>query len=774
MLLIFHTGAFNEQHVDVPLLSEPSSFARPSVLRSQIVSSSIASAHIDYDRPLHAIFIGRETHGCRLRLHETWSRLSVAPTHTPSKLSSSIVWVSGVMPSVESSISHEVLLRIAYFALAPRGNGGSSFRITEAVKAGAIPIYIWGGADQTGPALPFRNRIDWSRAAIVLEDHEQQLTHVIIDCYSREVLSQMRSYLNDVSQFFYVPGFLNAMMDDIQTSLSDSAGITRRKSIMRRLEHPHYPPAWIIAVSVGLTRWNACSSEGSCSVSSSNGVVAALYLSFLKMFLNENWHTSRLTFFNFFMQKGKSSCSSNQNIYQESLTSSFTECLFTYMNPNRTQTEAKVMFCNEAALAVSTAFSTLGSGADHLTPSNLARALRIFRHCKKDSSNSSAIYSHLLNHIVTICNNSSASSTCTDFLSKFVKSELATARFSDIFFREGFFSMEQHERNAQLPCRSLHVYSSIPSSIHHLRIFSALLGSIQVSMQVKVVYPEVQLPSATSLHHDCDTVSKLESVKCVLIAFEPATIQLYDMFQPHFWRPAELDINERHSMFHSTRALWFALNSSCSAIDVVDATAVPEQNIVGIFQAFVAALSLNDTVRSVFTDNLPVRAWELLPVTIFSDHHIQFITAPFSSQFKQVASLIEDQRLSSQLKDAQASLSSSVGAWPPCIIAYLPTTPCTNVSCLQSLTALAQDCSGLCDDTSMVIIGDATSPLSDATLSLLQEALRSVISRMFYVDNDDVFFEREDAATLYMLSSSSCGFISANSSTIGTQAVLTR
>jgi len=211
-------------------------------------------------------------------------------------MSSSIVWVSGVMPNVESSISHEALLRFANFALAPRGNGGSSFRITEAVKAGAIPIYVWGGTDQAGPALPFRHRVDWSRAAIVLEDHEQVLTHIIIDCYSREVLSQMRSYLIDVAHFLSVPGFLNAMMDDIQISLYDFANITRRKGVLRRSEHPHYPPAWIVGVSVGLTAWNTCSIEGSCSVSSSNAVVAAMYLIFLKIFQAQSCHTSRLTF----------------------------------------------------------------------------------------------------------------------------------------------------------------------------------------------------------------------------------------------------------------------------------------------------------------------------------------------------------------------------------------------------------------------------------------------------------------------------------------------
>jgi len=74
----------------------------------------------------------------------------------------------------------------------------------------------------------------------------------------------------------------------------------------------------------------------------------------------------------------------------------------------------------------------------------------------------------------------------------------------------------------------------------------------------------------------------------------------------------------------------------------------------------------------------------------------------------------------------------------------------------------------------MVIVGDATSPLSDSTLALMQKSLESYISRMFYIDCDDIFEEREDASSIHMLSSSSCGLVSTHSSSIGTQAVLTR
>jgi hypothetical protein len=88
--------------------------------------------------------------------------------------------------------------------------------------------------------------------------------------------------------------------------------------------------------------------------------------------------------------------------------------------------------------------------------------------------------------------------------------------------------------------------------------------------------------------------------------------------------------------------------------------------------------------------------------------------------------------------------------------------------------ALAKDCSTICHDTSMIIIVDAAYSLSDEINWSQQQSLESTISRMFYIDNDDVFEEHEDAISIHMVSSSSCGLVSTHSSPIGTQAVLTR
>jgi hypothetical protein len=352
-----------------------------------------------------------------------------------------------------------------------------------------------------------------------------------------------------------------------------------------------------------------------------------------------------------------------------------------------------------------------------------------------------------------------------------VKSELLTAKFFDIFFDKISLSTLSFAPRSQLLCQRLHIHSSVPSSIHQRRIFFALLGALQSKLHVAVVHPAPLSPFITPSRSVCD--SEFSNGRCVLVAFDTSTLHLYDIFHPHFGRAAVVNINERDSMFHSSRELWFALNSSCSEIDVVDATSVPSQSVLGVFQAFAAAFSLSDSVQSVFTDELPVNNWELSPIAVASDHHAQFSEA-FSSHFKHVASLTEELELSSLLSEAQTSLTASLGSWPPCIVAYLPAEPCTNAICMQSLKALAVNCSRTCDDASMVIIGESSSPLSDSTLALFQETLNSIVSRMFYVDNDDVFDERESAPLIHMMSSSSCGFVATLSSSVATQAALTR
>lgn len=63
-------------------------------------------------------------------------------------------------PSSETEFL-EVLKR-SEFVLCPRGFGATSFRLYEAMRMGAIPIYVWEGVEW----LPYREQIDWDELIV--------------------------------------------------------------------------------------------------------------------------------------------------------------------------------------------------------------------------------------------------------------------------------------------------------------------------------------------------------------------------------------------------------------------------------------------------------------------------------------------------------------------------------------------------------------------------------------------------------------------------------
>ena len=65
-----------------------------------------------------------------------------------------------------SSAYAEIMER-SVFSLAPRGYGKTSFRLYEAFQMGSIPIYIFDD-----PWIPFTDKIDWQRAAILLHEKD--------------------------------------------------------------------------------------------------------------------------------------------------------------------------------------------------------------------------------------------------------------------------------------------------------------------------------------------------------------------------------------------------------------------------------------------------------------------------------------------------------------------------------------------------------------------------------------------------------------------------
>lgn len=79
------------------------------------------------------------------------------------------------------------------FCLAPRGFGRSSFRFFEALKLGSVPIYIWD--DKIW--LPFQDRIDYNKLAIVINVSELENLDNILTSITEEKYNSMIAYAEE-------------------------------------------------------------------------------------------------------------------------------------------------------------------------------------------------------------------------------------------------------------------------------------------------------------------------------------------------------------------------------------------------------------------------------------------------------------------------------------------------------------------------------------------------------------------------------------------------
>jgi hypothetical protein len=109
------------------------------------------------------------------------------------------------------------LLLNTSFALCPRGDALFSYRFTEALSAGAIPVVM---AD--GWVLPFSEILDYSEFAVVIPEAEYQTIKDVLRGYSAERVCAMRNRAREVYERHFRS--LDAQMHTLLQLLQTRAG----------------------------------------------------------------------------------------------------------------------------------------------------------------------------------------------------------------------------------------------------------------------------------------------------------------------------------------------------------------------------------------------------------------------------------------------------------------------------------------------------------------------------------------------------------------------
>ena len=106
-------------------------------------------------------------------------------------------------------------LQKSTFSLCPRGYGISSFRLYETLEVGSIPIYIV--EDELDHWLPFSDKVNWNKLALLLKESDIERIPEIIDSITRNEIEERRLYIKETyPQFFTMNGCSSSIIEKIK------------------------------------------------------------------------------------------------------------------------------------------------------------------------------------------------------------------------------------------------------------------------------------------------------------------------------------------------------------------------------------------------------------------------------------------------------------------------------------------------------------------------------------------------------------------------------
>ena len=171
-----HQDNKSNNHISIPLLC-----------------SKIKNPKLNKKRDIFCSFVGAKTHRVRESIYNTYRNdddfyISMEP------------WSPDVPKHKEDEFKD--ITERSIFALCPRGDGPTSFRLYETMQLGAIPIYVY---DMKW--IPYENDINWNDICVFI--HESEIPHMkdILKNISKERIEYMRIKIKELyNEWFSMDG----------------------------------------------------------------------------------------------------------------------------------------------------------------------------------------------------------------------------------------------------------------------------------------------------------------------------------------------------------------------------------------------------------------------------------------------------------------------------------------------------------------------------------------------------------------------------------------
>ena len=145
-------------------------------------------------------FVGSLTHPCREKMVEVMK-------DKPDVYIATNEWTNQIKED-KQTLYLEIISK-SRFTLAPRGYGKTSFRLYEALRFGSIPVYVYDY-----PWLPYQERLDWSRMAVLVHMDDLASLYERLCNISDDEVAAMLEYYKTHSHLFSYDGMCEYILSN--------------------------------------------------------------------------------------------------------------------------------------------------------------------------------------------------------------------------------------------------------------------------------------------------------------------------------------------------------------------------------------------------------------------------------------------------------------------------------------------------------------------------------------------------------------------------------